>query len=221
MHTLELLQTADNQILNNPTRRLKRAADIAISASLLLLLAPLFPILAIAIKITSPGPIFFKQRRTGLCMPSSTLFFSMIKFRSMRVDAEQKSGAVWATKNDPRTTRFGLFLRKTRLDELPQLWNVLVGDMSMVGPRPERPEFYQKLEDQIPYFVERTYGVLPGITGLAQVNQGYDTCIEDVRSKLGYDLSYCLALESVWSWLKMDCKIMWQTFTVMICGRGQ
>lgn len=145
----------------------------------------------------------------------------MIKFRTMRTDAEAASGATWAAKSDPRITRVGQFLRKTRLDELPQFINVLTGEMSLIGPRPERPGFYQKLENEIPYFVERTYGVTPGITGLAQVNQGYDTCIEDVRSKVGFDHSYALSLSSPLSWLKMDIYIIFRTLVVMVCGRGQ
>lgn len=199
----------------------KRAFDVVVASSLLILSAPILLVIALAIKCSSSGPIFFRQLRTGLQTPAATHFFWMLKFRSMVVDAETACGAVWATKRDPRITPMGRFLRKTRLDELPQLINVIVGDMSLVGPRPERPEFYQKLEDEIPYFVERTYGVLPGITGLAQINQGYDTCIEDVRSKLGYDLSYSLALRDFWHWLKMDVLIIWRTFTVMACGRGQ
>jgi lipopolysaccharide/colanic/teichoic acid biosynthesis glycosyltransferase len=145
----------------------------------------------------------------------------MIKFRTMVQDAEKASGAVLASKNDARITRVGKFLRKTRLDELPQLFNVLKGDMSMIGPRPERPEFYKKLERAIPYFAERTYGLLPGVTGLAQVNQGYDENIEDVRSKVGYDHRYALALTSVKGCLKMDLNIAWKTVMVMVLGRGQ
>ncbi len=201
--------------------RLKRVFDLCFTLFALLLLAPLFPLLALAVKCSSPGPVIFKQLRTGVCTSNSTRLFFMYKFRSMVVDAEDATGAVLAQKNDPRMTRVGAFLRKSRLDELPQLFNVLFGDMSLVGPRPERPEFYSKLEDNIPFFTERTYGVLPGITGLAQVNQGYDTCIEDVRSKLGYDLSYSLSLTGIWRWIAMDTSIIWQTVVVMACGRGQ
>jgi len=112
-------------------------------------------------------------------------------------------------------------MRKTRLDELPQLFNVLQGDMSIIGPRPERPDFYQQLEREIPFFAERTYGVNPGITGLAQVNQGYDTCIKDVRSKVGFDHRYALALGNPVSWLKMDLGIILRTLVVILTGRGQ
>ena len=145
----------------------------------------------------------------------------MIKFRTMVQDAEKLSGATWATKADPRITRVGRFLRKTRLDELPQFINVIRGEMSLIGPRPERPGFYRKLENEIPFFAERTYGVAPGITGLAQVNQGYDTCIEDVRSKVGYDHRYALALDNPLNWLRMDFGIMIRTVGIMITGRGQ
>ncbi|WP_198158299.1 sugar transferase [Enterovibrio coralii] len=203
------------------TAKTKRVFDIALSLVGLGLTLPLFPIIALAIKLDSPGPVLFSQMRIGRAMPDRSLIFNMLKFRTMRTDAEAMSGATWATKQDPRVTRIGRFLRKTRLDELPQFINVLKGDMSLIGPRPERPGFYQKLETAIPYFAERTYGVLPGITGLAQVNQGYDTCIDDVRSKVGFDHSYALALTSPLSWFKMDCYIMFKTIVVMVCGRGQ
>jgi lipopolysaccharide/colanic/teichoic acid biosynthesis glycosyltransferase len=145
----------------------------------------------------------------------------MIKFRTMRQDAEKVTGAVWAQKEDPRITRVGRFMRKTRLDELPQLWNVLRGDMSLIGPRPERPGFYQKLERAIPYFAERTYGLRPGITGLAQVCQGYDRDIEDVRSKVSYDHAYAIALSRPGAWMAMDGEILWRTAGVMVGMRGQ
>ena len=212
---------ASGNITSPTTSALKRGVDLVLSSVMLVIFAPLFPFIALAIKLNSPGPVFFWQLRIGLCTPFSTRLFMMVKFRTMVVDAEQKSGAVWASKNDARITAVGLFLRKTRLDELPQLLNVLRGDMSLIGPRPERPGFYNKLENEIPYFAERTYGVLPGITGLAQVNQGYDTCIDDVRSKLGFDLSYSLALNNALSWLRMDLYIVWRTVMVMITGRGQ
>jgi lipopolysaccharide/colanic/teichoic acid biosynthesis glycosyltransferase len=147
--------------------------------------------------------------------------FEIMKFRSMYEDAETRSGAVWATQNDPRITPVGRFLRKTRLDELPQLFNVLKGEMSLIGPRPERPTFYNKLENEIPYFADRTYGVMPGITGLAQVNQGYDTCIDDVRRKVGFDHSYALSLCSVKSWIAADLSIITKTIVVMVDGRGR
>jgi lipopolysaccharide/colanic/teichoic acid biosynthesis glycosyltransferase len=207
--------------INPVTGKLKRISDLCMASTLLLLTLPLFPLIVIAIKLESKGPAFFKQMRIGIARPEQTVLFEMIKFRSMVNDAEQESGAALATKNDPRVTKVGKFLRKTRLDELPQFINVIRGDMSMVGPRPERPGFYQKLEKAIPFFVERTYGVAPGITGLAQVSQGYDTCVEDVRSKVGFDHRYALALDNTTSWLKMDFNIIVRTVAVMVLGRGQ
>lgn len=220
MNNLKRAQLLDKKIRSQTVFIVKRNFDIAVGSLALLFCLPLFPLIALAIRLESKGPIFFTQMRIGLCMPLRTNIFYMIKFRTMVQDAE-KNGAVWAQKNDCRITRVGKFLRKTRLDELPQLINVIKGDMSLIGPRPERPGFYDKLENEIPYFVERTYGVMPGITGLAQINQGYDTCIDDVRSKLGFDLSYALALESPQGWLKMDVNIVWKTIVVMVLGRGQ
>ena len=200
---------------------LKRKFDIVASSVALILLLPLFPFIALAIKLDSSGPVFFRQLRVGSYYPDRAEFFEMIKFRSMRSDAEKNTGAVWAQKTDPRITTTGRFLRKSRLDELPQLINVLKGDMSIIGPRPERPDFYRNLENEIPFYSDRTYGVRPGITGLAQVYQGYDSCFEDVRSKVAYDHSYALALESVSGWLLTDAKIALMTVWVMIRGRGQ
>jgi lipopolysaccharide/colanic/teichoic acid biosynthesis glycosyltransferase len=199
----------------------KRSFDLVIACLALLVVSPLIPVIALAIKVTSPGPVFYKQLRVGKYTPQLATLFEIIKFRTMYQDAESRSGAVWATSNDPRITPVGLFLRKTRLDEIPQLINVLKGDMSIVGPRPERPGFYQKLEDAIPYFADRTYGVLPGITGLAQVNQGYDTSIEDVRRKVAFDHSYALSMSSFKGWFTTDLDIMRKTLVVMIDGRGQ
>lgn len=203
------------------TGQAKRLFDLLLASTGLLLTLPLFPLIALAIKLESRGPVFFRQLRIGKAYPDRVELFEMIKFRSMVNDAEHESGATLAKKNDPRITGVGNFLRKTRLDELPQFINVIRGDMSLVGPRPERPGFYQKLETAIPFFAERTYGVAPGITGLAQVNQGYDTCIDDVRSKVGYDHRYALALDNPVAWLKMDISIIMRTLMVMVMGRGQ
>jgi lipopolysaccharide/colanic/teichoic acid biosynthesis glycosyltransferase len=200
---------------------LKRGVDIAVATLGLCMTAPLWPLIALAIRLDSPGPIVFRQLRVGRALPDRTELFRMMKFRSMYSDAEKRSGAVWATQNDPRVTRVGRFLRKTRLDELPQLINVLLGDMSIVGPRPERPGFYKRLEQAIPYFADRTVGLRPGITGFAQVRQGYDTTIEDVRRKVTFDHAYALRLSAVWSWAVSDAGIMARTVTVMVTGRGQ
>jgi lipopolysaccharide/colanic/teichoic acid biosynthesis glycosyltransferase len=203
------------------TNLAKRISDLLLASGGLVVTLPLFPLLALLIKLDSPGPVFFRQLRIGKAMPDRIELFEIIKFRTMVIDAEQQSGATWATKMDPRITAVGLFLRKTRLDEIPQFFNVLLGEMSMIGPRPERPGFYQQLERDIPFFAERTYGVPPGITGLAQVNQGYDTCIDDVRSKVGFDHRYAMALADPVSWLKMDFDILLRTLGVMLMGRGQ
>lgn len=199
----------------------KRTFDFISALLGLIVLSPVMPIIALAIKLDSKGPVFYKQLRVGKSTPKQMMFFEIVKFRTMYVDAETRSGAVWATENDPRITKVGRFLRKTRLDEIPQLLNVVRGEMSIIGPRPERPSFYNKLESEIPYFADRTYGVMPGITGLAQVNQGYDTCIDDVRKKVGYDHSYALSLRSLKSWIMMDVSIITKTLIVMVDGRGR
>lgn len=201
--------------------RAKRGFDLIFASLMLLVLIPLFPFVAAAIKLNSRGPIFYTQLRVGHYNYEKAHLFYIIKFRTMYQDCESRSGACWATKSDPRITPVGRIMRKTRLDEIPQLINVIKGDMSLIGPRPERPCFYPKLEREIPFFAERTFGILPGITGLAQVNQGYDTCIEDVRSKVGFDHGYALALNSFRSWLAMDMLILFKTVTVVVNGRGQ
>ncbi|CAH0529973.1 sugar transferase [Vibrio hippocampi] len=201
--------------------RAKRIVDLIGAAVGMLILAMVFPFIALAIKWDSAGPIFYRQLRVGVSMPDRMTLIYVLKFRTMVSDAESVKGAQWATKDDPRITRVGRFLRKSRLDELPQFINVLAGDMSLIGPRPERPDFYQNLESNIPFFTERTYGVLPGITGLAQVNQGYDACIEDVRSKVGFDHGYALSLMSFRTWILTDVSIIFKTLSVMVNGRGQ
>ena len=206
--------------INKYVRIMKRFMDILITLIAFLMLLPFIPIIALLIKLDSPGPVFFMQKRIGEATPEYTALFNMIKFRTMRVDAE-KNGAQWAQKNDNRITRVGKFLRKTRLDEIPQFWNVLKGDMSIIGPRPERPGFYSYLEENITFYSERTYGLKPGITGLAQVKQGYDESIEDVRHKVGYDHAYALSLGNFSHWALMELSILWQTVTVVIYGRGQ
>ncbi len=199
----------------------KRALDIVLALTALLLTAPLWPLLVLAIRLDSPGPAMFRQLRVGRVRPDRTELFVMLKFRSMRVDAEAQTGAAWATKADPRITRVGIVLRKIRLDEIPQLLNVLRGEMSIVGPRPERPGFYGRLTTAIPAFAERTAGLRPGITGLAQVRQGYDSSIEDVRRKVALDRAYALRLGSVLDALHADLTIIARTFTVVLTGRGQ
>ncbi len=198
----------------------KRGCDIVLGTMALLVLVIAYVPVALAIKLTSRGPVFYRQLRVGQAEPHLTRLFYLYKFRTMYIDAE-KRGAMWASANDPRVTPVGRFMRKTRIDELPQAINVLKGDMSIIGPRPERPVFFQKLETEIPFYVERTFGLKPGITGLAQVNQGYDASIEDVRSKVSYDHAYAMRLMDPWDWIKTDVWIILRTFTTMVLGRGQ
>ena len=167
------------------TEGLKRASDIVFASLGLVLAAPIMAVVAPLVRLTSPGPALYSQTRMG----KDGISFTIYKFRSMCVDAEAGTGAVWATAGDKRVTRFGRFLRRSRLDELPQLWNVLIGNMSFVGPRPERPEFIQELCKQIPYYVQR-HAVRPGLTGWAQVRHRYGSTVDDSLQKLQYDLFY-------------------------------
>jgi lipopolysaccharide/colanic/teichoic acid biosynthesis glycosyltransferase len=200
---------------------LKRTIDLSFSIGCLILTLPLFVVIALMIKLSSRGDIFYCQLRVGKMKQGKVVHFNMIKFRTMVTNAEASSGAVWATSNDNRLTPIGKLLRKVRLDELPQFINVIKGDMSLIGPRPERPEIVIELDKKIPFYSERTYDMTPGITGLAQVNQGYDTCINDVKTKIGYDFAYSLSLTKLHRWLLMDLTIIFKTIMIMILGRGQ
>jgi lipopolysaccharide/colanic/teichoic acid biosynthesis glycosyltransferase len=211
----------DDDLLTGSGAIGKRILDIVVASIVLVVFAVLFVPVALAIKLESRGPVFYRQLRVGLRTPTRSRLFYLTKFRTMRVDAEQKSGAVWATERDPRITRVGNFLRKSRLDELPQCIDVLRGDMSVVGPRPERPQFFSMLEREIPFYAERTYGVKPGITGLAQVYLPYDSSVEDVREKVLHDHAYALRLMAPGKWLMTDLGIMLRTFSVMILGKGR
>ena len=170
---------------SNVSAALKRLCDIMVGTGMLILLLPMMAMTALAIKIDSPGPVFYRQRRVGRFDKTFTLF----KFRSMTADAEASGSPRWAQKQDPRTTRIGRFIRASRIDELPQLANVIMGEMSMVGPRPERPHFVEQLARAIPFYRQRAY-VKPGLTGWAQVNFPYGASVEDAREKLAYDLYY-------------------------------
>ena len=215
-------QDADEQLYTHPVVEIgKRLFDIVLALIALAVLTILFVPIALAIRLDSKGPILYRQLRVGRAMPRYTQLFHLIKFRSMRVDAEHLTGPIWSAQNDPRITSVGRFLRKTRLDELPQCINVLRGEMSIVGPRPERPSFFHKLETEIPFYTERTYGLRPGITGLAQVNQGYDGSVEDVRAKVLYDHAYAMHLLQPLDWLRTDIGIILKTFTVMAFGKGR
>ena len=191
-------------------RILKRFSDIIISSAMIILLSPLIGIISLIIKLDSKGPVLFKQDRVG----DRKKAFQIIKFRSMIDDAEKKSGPVWADENDCRVTRVGKCLRKFRLDEIPQLWNVLKGEMSFVGPRPERECFVNELEKIIPYYSER-FTAKPGVTGWAQISYGYGASIEDAVEKLNYDLFYLKNMT-----LFMDLMIIMHTVKTVLFGAG-
>ena len=235
----------DLRCLSQGTRIAKRAMDIAGATILLVLLSPVMIVTAIAVKLTSRGPSIFRQTRVGLnlrggkkprerrepppCDPPEGLErrtgqdrrelnnygrpFVLYKFRTMRLDAEI-NGAQFATRGDPRVTSIGRIMHKTRLDELPQLWNVLRGEMSLVGPRPERPEFMAELSDDIPNYLDRL-GLKPGLTGPAQVINGYDNNLESFRRKVALDLLY---LQNCCLW--NDVKILFRTIRVVVTGSG-
>ena len=193
------------------TRRFfKRSTDVIISLAMLILFSPLILVTAILIKIDSTGPVLFSQERVGKNKNPYLLY----KFRSMVQDAEKQTGPVWASDNDKRITRVGTIIRKWRIDELPQLWNVLKGDMSFVGPRPEREFFVKKLENIIPYYGER-FSVKPGITGWAQVCYGYGASVDDTVEKVNYDLFYIKNMSSF-----MDLMIILRTIKIVLFGKG-
>lgn len=190
-------------------RRLKRALDVGISLVLLILTLPIMLLTALIVRLESPGPVIYRQDRVGLHEKEFTVY----KFRSMRSDAE-KNGAVWAQANDARVTRFGRFIRKVRIDELPQLWNVLKGDMSFIGPRPERMAFVRELRKTIPYYSLR-HTVKPGLTGWAQVRYPYGASEEDARRKLEYDLYYIKNMSML-----LDIHILFKTVGVVLFPKG-
>ncbi len=222
----------------HPSVMVKRALDIAGSLVGLVISLPFWLIIPALIKLDSPGPIFYTQVRVGRNRRRASRRhvaveapqkrgrgdrrqesgfgkpFRIIKFRTMKLDAESQSGPVWATKSDPRITRIGRILRKTRIDEIPQLLNVLTGEMSIVGPRPERPYFVARLDGVVENYLER-FNVKPGVTGLAQVEHKYDESIDDVSRKTRYDLRYIRS----WSVIQ-DIKIMLKTVIVVISARG-
>jgi exopolysaccharide biosynthesis polyprenyl glycosylphosphotransferase len=191
-------------------RSYKRIYDLCFSVIGLILSAPLFPVLTVLIKLDSPGPVFYKQLRVG----ENEVEYFVYKFRTMSQDAEKETGAIWAQKSDPRVTRIGQFLRKTRIDEIPQLINVLKGDMSFIGPRPERMAFVERLKETIPFYSTRHF-VKPGVTGWAQVCYPYGASDEDALEKLRYDLYY-IKNYSVF----LDFKIILDTIRVVTSGFG-
>jgi sugar transferase (PEP-CTERM system associated) len=192
------------------TEALRRVFDVALSFISLILLAPIMGLAAICIKLDSAGPVIFRQERVG----KDGKIFVLYKFRSMHVDAEQFTGPVWASEDDPRVTRVGRVLRKIRLDETPQMVNVLIGHMSFIGPRPERPVFVNQLKEQIPFYVLR-FAVKPGITGWAQVKYPYGSTVEDALEKLQYDLYYIKNMS-----IFLDLLILLRSIQVVLFGRG-
>ncbi len=188
----------------------QRVTDLLASSILLLLTLPLFPIIALAIRLESPGEVFFRQQRVGFKEKP----FNLIKFRTMCANAEKDSGAVWAQENDVRVTRFGGLMRKFRIDELPQLFNVLKGEMSFIGPRPERPEFVARLNAKIPYY-SRRHAVRPGLTGWAQIRYPYGASEEDALEKLRYDLYFIKNFS-----IMLELKIILGTVKVVLFGQG-
>jgi sugar transferase (PEP-CTERM system associated) len=201
---------SDGFVISRWTRFSKRAIDLLLASTGFVLAAPLTLLTALAVYLDSEGPILYCQDRVG----EHGRIFTVYKFRSMRVDAEQPGAPVWATERDTRVTRVGRFIRTTRLDELPQLWNVLRGDMSFVGPRPERPYFVEQLSREIPFYQQRL-AVKPGVTGWAQVKYQYGSSVEDAMEKLRYDLYYIKHLS-----VTLDLSIVFDTVKVILFGKG-
>ena len=189
----------------------KRLVDIVVALIVLVAGLPAWLLLGAIIRLTSPGPAIYRQQRVG----RRGRTFAMYKFRTMHQDAERHTGPVWAVENDPRYTPIGRWLRRSRLDEIPQFWNVLRGEMSLVGPRPERPFFVERLATEIPLYTRR-HRVKPGITGWAQVKWHYDTSLDDVRQKVKYDLFYIENMS-----LRMDFKILFRTIRTALLGKGR
>jgi sugar transferase (PEP-CTERM system associated) len=200
----------ENLRRNSIVRAVRRAISVIISLIGLVFALPLLPFIILAIRLDSTGPIFYTQTRVG----KGGRLFKVVKFRTMRQDAEALSGPQWAGDRDPRVTRVGKFLRASRLDEIPQLWCVLKGDMAFVGPRPERPEFIELLSKEIPYYGVR-HMVRPGLTGWAQVKYKYGSSVEESREKLQYDLFYIKNVS-----IGLDLVIMFQTIKTVLLGRG-
>jgi len=202
---------SDGFVKTPRTEIIKRLFDVTVSLAGIVLSLPIMALVALAVRLDSAGPILYRQPRLG----QNGCVFILNKFRSMRQDAEKDTGPVWSAQRDPRITRVGVFLRRSRLDELPQLFNVLLGHMSFIGPRPERPEFVAGLQKQIPYYMERL-AVKPGITGWAQVRYEYGSSVEDAIEKLQYDLYYIKNLS-----LFLDLVIVLNTVQVVLFARGR
>ena len=192
-------------------RMVKRSLDALISGVGLAIASPVMLLTAAAIKLNSRGPVIFKQTRVGM----KGKVFTMLKFRTMHQDAEANTGPIWASEEDPRVTQVGKFLRLTHLDELPQLYNVFMGEMSLVGPRPERPYFVNEFRKLIPHY-DRRLCVKPGITGLAQIKQGYDQTLADVKKKLKYDILYIQRMCPL-----VDVKVLGMTLGAVLARSGR
>jgi exopolysaccharide biosynthesis polyprenyl glycosylphosphotransferase len=188
----------------------RRLVSLTVSFICLVVTSPLLPLISLLIKLTSPGPVFYRQKRVG----KNGSVFTCYKFRTMRTDAEADIGPSWAGDDDPRVTRVGRWLRRIRLDEIPQLWNVLRGDMGFIGPRPERPEFVEWLSHEIPYYHLR-HIIRPGITGWAQVRYQYGASVAEAREKLKYDLYYIKHIS-----LSLDLLILAESVKTILLGRG-
>ena len=201
---------SDGFIKSKLTKVMKRLIEFFCSSVLLMLLFPFLLLVSISIKLDSRGPVLFSQERVG----EDGFLFTLHKFRSMRTDAEKECGPVWATENDPRVTRVGRIIRKLRIDELPQLWNVFRGDMSFVGPRPERKYFVEKLDKTIPYYNER-FSVKPGLTGWAQIKYPYGATEKDALEKLKYDLYYIKNMS-----FAFDLMVLFHTMKTVLLGKG-
>lgn len=201
---------SDGFVKSKTTRFIKRVVGFTIAFFSLIILLPFIALVALAIKLDSRGPIFFSQERVG----ENRKAFNLLKFRSMKADAEESSGPVWASEDDPRITKVGKIIRKLRIDELPQMWNVLKGEMSFVGPRPEREFFVQGLEKKIPFYCER-FTVKPGITGYAQVLYPYGASEKDALEKLKYDLYYIKNMSLI-----LDLMVIFKTIKIVLLGRG-
>jgi lipopolysaccharide/colanic/teichoic acid biosynthesis glycosyltransferase len=220
-------QVLEDVVPRTRSERVSRITNLVVAAVALVVLAPVMAFVALAVRLTSPGPVLYAQTRVGVDRRNRGMaadsrrvhdhggkLFTMYKFRTMCVNAEADGKAVWATKRDSRVTPIGRILRAARLDELPQLYNVLRGDMNIVGPRPERPSIFAELRKDIPEYPQRQR-VKPGITGWAQINQSYDACVQDVRRKVSLDLEYIRRQSLV-----EDLKIMSLTVPVMLLRRG-
>ncbi|MBW1804630.1 MAG: TIGR03013 family PEP-CTERM/XrtA system glycosyltransferase, partial [Deltaproteobacteria bacterium] len=201
---------SDGFVKSKASRVMKRLVGLVLSTVMMIVLSPLMIMVAVIVKIESRGPVLFSQERVG----ENGNVFILYKFRSMRADAEEECGPVWARDDDPRITRVGRVIRKLRIDELPQLWNVIKGEMSFVGPRPERPFFVEKLEKIVPYYNQR-FTVKPGVTGWAQVKYPYGASDEDALEKLKYELYYIKNMSFV-----MDLLVIFHTFKIVLLGRG-